>query len=232
MNKAQEFILVEQFEHGSFAICGQDNAIYIYRIFLNYAPEIISHKSKIYKVSKNWYDPPSVSVINALSLSSKSTFLCPVVGHWRWTCKHFSFTIWHKIKFCLCWRDTAVESSFFSWFWCALSFSSYGMYLLWCVGHPEALTVCDVSVVLQMAASLPVKFHWHRSERDSQKVLPEPQQVVSCLPALVCGTSVNFYAIQWPNQHLSNKVWITSLVGEEPSSKFSLFLGTLPEPKR
>lgn len=131
-----------------------------------------------------------------------------------------------------CWRDTAVESSFFSWFWCALSFSSYGMYLLWCVGHPEALTMCDVSVVLQMVASLPVKFHWHSSERDSQKVLPEPQQVVSCLPALVCGTSVNFYAIQWSNQHLSNKVWITSLVGEEPSSKFSLFLGTLPEPKR
>lgn len=110
-----------------------------------------------------------------------------------------------------CWRDTAVESGFFSWFWSPQSaFMEFQWY---------------------SRRWLPVKFHWLSTEGDSQQVLPELQEVVSCLPALVCGTSVNFYAIQWPNQHCSSKVWITSLVGEEPSSKSVPFLETLPKPK-
>lgn len=125
--------MAEHYEHGSFAIYGQDNAIYIYKIFQNYTPEITSHKLEINKVSKDWYDLPSpltllnptVSVTNAMSLSSKLTFLCPVLWDWSWTRKCFSFSSWHDIKFCqykVLKGHTAVESGFFSWFWCAFSF--------------------------------------------------------------------------------------------------------------
>ena len=47
LSKTQEFILAEHHKHGSFAICDQDSAIYIYKIFLNYTPEIIPYKLEI-----------------------------------------------------------------------------------------------------------------------------------------------------------------------------------------
>jgi len=115
-----------------------------------------------------------------------------------------------------------------NWFLFLVLVCSYGMHLL-DVDTPKCLPFMEFQWYSRRW--LPIKFHWLSTEGDSQQVLPELQEVVSCLPALVCGTSVNFYAIQWPNQHCFSKVWITSLVGEEPSSKFVPFLGTLPKPK-
>lgn len=41
-----------------------------------------------------------VPVINLLSISSKTTLLCPTLWYWRWTYKHFFFASQYNVKFC------------------------------------------------------------------------------------------------------------------------------------
>lgn len=93
-------------------------------------------------------------------------------------------------------RDRAIWSGFFSWFWCAFFFL-----FLW---HVPASRVWDsqlcspLTLVSGFLASL--------------ATTPVGSFLLASL-SLWPFSEVHLSAIQWPQKHLSNKVWISVLLG-------------------